>query len=113
MDELCEYAQAEFKLDKKPKDSEATLREHLTAVYEQTNIKPEQLNNPEPDPFVLYLLDYFRELSMSRQCGMTINPILYSEIEAWSRLTATTLEKWELDTLKRLDVIWLNVQVDE
>lgn len=42
--------------------------------------------------------------------GMSINPLLYSEIEAWCRLSDICLDKWELDVIKQLDVIWLNVQ---
>lgn len=79
-------------------------------VWEQTGIKPAELNNEPPNPLILYLLDYFLELNLSRQIGMSVNPLLYSEIEAWCRLSKIDLDKWELNVIKQLDVIWLNIQ---
>lgn len=108
--ELYEFAQAEFNLDKRPKDSESTVREHLTAVWEQTGFKPSELDNKEPNPYVLYLLNDFYSLSQSRQYGMSSNAILYSEIESWLNLSQRKMEMWELEVIKRLDSIWLKVQ---
>lgn len=39
---------------------------------------------------------------------MGLAGILYSEIEAWARLTNRTLEKWEIDALRRIDDLYLN-----
>lgn len=110
--ELYEFAQAEFKLDKRPKDSESTVREHLTAIWEQTGIKPSELDNKEPNQYILSLLNDFYTLSSSRQCGMSLNPIQFSEIESWLRLSNRTLEMWEIEVIKKLDVIWLNIQTE-
>ncbi|WP_419865905.1 phage tail assembly chaperone [Gallibacterium genomosp. 3] len=108
--ELLDYAKKEFELNCKPKGSEFTIKEHLEQVWEQTGIKPVELNNTLSNQLIAYLLDYFFELNLSRQMGMSINPLLYSEIEAWCRLSDICLDKWELDVIKQLDVIWLNVQ---
>ncbi|MCW9716756.1 phage tail assembly chaperone [Avibacterium sp. 21-594] len=83
------------------------------AVYEQTGIMPAELDiKPPPEPLE-YLLDYFYALSLSRQSGMSVNPILYSEILAWSQLTKCTLEQWELEVIKQLDMVWLSAQIEE
>ncbi|QLB44479.1 phage tail assembly chaperone [Mannheimia pernigra] len=107
------YAEKTFQLDKKLKGSESTLREHLQAIETQTGITPEELHNPEPSPAVAYLLGWFFELAMSRQSGMSLNPISYAEIEAWNRLFSRHLEQWEIRTIKQLDMIYLNVQQTE
>ncbi|GAB1668161.1 hypothetical protein Mh1961_13810 [Mannheimia haemolytica] len=107
------YAEKTFQLDKKLKGSESTLREHLQVIETQTGITPEELHNPEPSPAVAYLLGWFFELAMSRQSGMSLNPISYVEIEAWNRLFSRHLEQWEIRAIKQLDMIYLNVQQTE
>ncbi|TYG33319.1 hypothetical protein FW755_12395 [Lonepinella koalarum] len=110
MEDLYDFAKAEFALDKRPKDSKATNREHLTAIWQQTGVKPVELDNVPPSSAVHYLLDIFYRLSIARQMGMATNPILYSEILAWSNLTEWRLSQWEIDVIKQLDLIWLNTQ---
>nr|WP_258038738.1 hypothetical protein [Haemophilus seminalis]DAK42661.1 MAG TPA: hypothetical protein [Caudoviricetes sp.] len=43
---------------------------------------------------------------------MSANPITFSEILAWSQLTNTSLARWEIEVIKRLDVLWLNIQAE-
>lgn len=100
-------------MDKKLKDSESTLRDHLLAIEAQTGITPEELDNPEPSPAVAYLLADFFELAMSRQSGMSLNPISYAEIEAWNRLFHRNIQQWEIKVIKQLDLIYINVQQAE
>ncbi|MCQ9121568.1 hypothetical protein MUU45_001117 [Rodentibacter pneumotropicus] len=112
VDDLLDYAKSEFELDKKPKGSDATNREHLQAIQEATGKQLSELNHPLPDEMVRYLLDYFYEIALSRQYGMACNPILYAEIESWCRLTQRHLAQWELEVIKRLDMLWLQINVD-
>lgn len=77
------------------------------SIWEQTQIKPIELDNPPPSIVVGYLLDYFFELSQARQMGMAVNPLSYADIDAWCRLTHTRLSQWELNVIKQLDLIWL------
>jgi len=58
-------------------------------------------------------LHYFYELSTSRQMGMAANAISFSEIWAWCQLKQIKLSAWELEVIKRLDLIWLNVQAED
>lgn len=39
--------------------------------------------------------------------GFGPNPLAWSDIEAWSRLTETALDGWEIDALRRMDSIRL------
>nr|DAM33206.1 MAG TPA: hypothetical protein [Caudoviricetes sp.]DAR61089.1 MAG TPA: hypothetical protein [Caudoviricetes sp.] len=107
---MCDYAQAEFRLDVTPKDSKSTIREHLTTIWEQTGFMPAELDLIPPSPTISYLLQYFYELCQSRQIGMTVNPLSFTEVDAWMRLSERPLEWWEIEVIKRLDVIWLKVQ---
>ncbi|WP_419773338.1 phage tail assembly chaperone [Haemophilus seminalis] len=112
IEHLYEFAQAEFRLDKRPDNSKATQREHLQVIEQQLGITPEELNNPPLNIAVGYLLEYFYAVSSSRQCGMSANPITFSEILAWSQLTNTSLARWEIEVIKRLDILWLNIQAE-
>lgn len=96
-------------MDKRVKDSQSTLREHLLVIQTQTGEMPEELNNPEPNPAVLYLLGYFYELALSRQSGMTLCPITYQEIAAWQGLFHRVLSHWEIQVIKQLDMVFINV----
>ena len=71
---------------------------------------PAELDLTPPSPTISYLLQFFHELCHSRQIGMTVNPLSFTEIDAWMRLSERTLAWWEIEVIKRLDVIWLKVQ---
>lgn len=109
---MLRYAQKEFELDKHPKESKATLRAHLLSLYEQTGEIPVELENEPPNEAVAYLLGYFQQLSTARQCGMSLNPLTFTEIEAWGRLYKMKLDSWEIDVIKQLDLIYLNTQME-
>ncbi|MGC6360465.1 hypothetical protein ACNO7O_10675 [Bisgaard Taxon 45] len=80
----------------------------MQAVWEQTGIKPDELETPEAPQELIYLLDYFEELSLSRQCGNIANPLSYSDILAWCLLTETQLTTWEVNAIKKIDMVYLN-----
>lgn len=71
---------------------------------------PEELDLKPPSPAISYLLSHFYELCQARQIGMAANPLPYHEIDAWMKLTGKELLWWEIEVIKRLDVIWLKVQ---
>ena len=110
---MLDYAKKEFELDKKPKDSDVSLRDHLMSIFDNTGFMPEELNNPEPSKAIDYLLEYFHQLSRTRQIGMALNPITFTEIEAWKRLFHIELAVWEIDVIKQLDLIYLSVQAED
>lgn len=67
----------------------------------------------EPPDQVEYLWRWFGEISLARgSSGWGPLPISYMEIDAWSRLTSTVLEPWEVDAIRRLDMIYLSAQAE-
>ncbi|MEH6697199.1 MAG: hypothetical protein V7672_00725 [Brevundimonas sp.] len=51
-----------------------------------------------------HLFDAFVNLSLTRQVGMAPNPISYTEIEAFNRLTHASLSAWDIALIRRLDL---------
>jgi len=107
---LCEWAEHQFKLNK-PTESGATEREHLEQVERQTGRKIEALESPTEFPVVIsHVWSAFITLSNSRSAGFSgPNPITYEQIKAWKELTETPLASWEVEAIKRLDVVYLGV----
>lgn len=112
------HAKNEMKLGQREKDG-ATLRQHLESVARQHHGKmPEEFLEltaiPCP-PLLRYLWKAFLELSGARGRGADGSPeaIPYTELEAWMRLTKRSLNVWEVEVLKRLDVLFLNMQAEQ
>lgn len=107
---MCEWAEHQFKLNK-PTESGATEREHLEQVERQTGRKIEALESPTEFPVVIsHVWSAFITLSNSRSAGFSgPNPITYEQIKAWKELTETPLASWEVEAIKRLDVVYLGV----
>jgi hypothetical protein len=60
---------------------------------------------------LVYIWNYWQELSYTRRnYGWGVTPLSYSEIFAWSRLRGILLDAWELDTLMKLDSVYLDVE---
>lgn len=58
--------------------------------------------------------DYFLQLSNARGSnGFGGNPISYPDIAAWNELTETQVTPLEVKIIKRLDIIYLNHQVEQ
>jgi hypothetical protein len=50
----------------------------------------------------------FIALSASRTMGFSgPNPISYQEIKTWKELTDTPLSSWEIEAIKRVDVVFM------
>lgn len=86
-----------MKLRLTPQGSQASLREHLTKIWEQTGHKPKELEIPPAPDGLGYLMRLFWD------CKRTAEPLTYGEVESWSRLTGQTLEPEEVWCLMRLD----------
>lgn len=55
-----------------------------------------------------YLWAWFRELNAARgSSGFGPNPLAYTEIAAWARLTGRAPAVWEVRWLIALDHVWL------
>jgi hypothetical protein len=96
-------------LNRKQAD-DTTLRDHLESVYRQTDIMDPQLVPVECPSCILYLWEYFCELSGGRQMSEAgPGPISYREIKAWSDMTGNALAPWEVETVKRIDAVYLKL----
>lgn len=62
---------------------------------------------PYPHGFE-YLWLWYIEVSAGRQSGMNgPNPISWSEIDSWSRMTRRHPQAWEVDIIKMIDGVFL------
>lgn len=84
------------------------MRNHLQAVQAQTGVAPAELATPPAPAALAYLLDAFAELTAARGSGFgSPQPISWSDMAAWSRLTGQPLAPWEAQALRALDLAWL------
>jgi len=52
----------------------------------------------------------FIVLNASRTMGFSgPNPISYQEIKTWKELTDTPLSSWEIEAIKRVDVVFMGI----
>ena len=67
-----------------------------------------------PLPILLrHVWFWFCELSGSRSSGMAANPISYTEIEAWGRLTGRRPDVREVRLIVMLDSVWRSVHGED
>ncbi len=101
------FAENELALSEQQSDG-GSLRHHLESVERQTGVTPEQLE-PVPFPETLeFIWRDFHELNNGRTSnGYTLNPISYTELDAWNRLTNKAVTAQEIDIIKQLDGVFL------
>lgn len=89
----------------------SSLRSHLESIERQTGRKPKQLAEiPEMPADVGYLWAWFLELDGGRGGnGFGLNPLSYSEIQAWATLMRVKLVPWEVEAIKRIDSVRIRV----
>jgi hypothetical protein len=106
VEKLIEFAKNELFLSEKQKDG-SSLREHLLNIQKQYNVTPPELVEIEVSYLVMYLWESFLELNSTRQSGMGVNAISYSEIKAYCELTQTRFSPYEIKVIKMLDRAFL------
>ncbi len=84
-------------------------REHLTSLYRQTGVMPDELANAPQLPDGLdYLWRDFLELHSSRTPGFSApNRITFADIDAYQRVSGVTFEGWEVEAIRRADTAFL------
>jgi hypothetical protein len=66
-----------------------------------------------PDAMV-YLWIWFCELDAGRGGnGFGLNPLSYSEIQAWTQLKRVDLAPWEVEAIKRIDSVRIRVSQEK
>ena len=105
--DLVEYAEHEFSISK-PDKSGTSEREHLEQVERQTGHRPKALDGPDFPLLMSHVWSAFIVLNASRTMGFSgPNPISYQEIKTWKELTDTPLSSWEIEAIKRVDVVFM------
>lgn len=111
-DRLIEHVEQEFELAKRDGDGQ-TKRESMQALAASAGLPPPEFDESPCPPELAYLLAWWAELTAARQGGFSgANPISYSEIEAWSRLSCVALSHWEVALLRRIDVAFVRSVAD-
>jgi hypothetical protein len=72
-----------------------------------TGITPQELTTVEVSHIIMYLWEWFLDLNSTRQSGMGMNAISYSEICAWCELTGNRPSPYEIRVIKLLDRVYL------
>lgn len=89
-----------------------SVRDHMEQVARAQGVDVDDLlERPQELPeTVAHLWVAFCQMSNARTSnGFGPNPLTYHDVEAWSRVTGVELTAWEIDVLKRLDVVFLTV----
>ena len=88
------------------------MADHLASVARQTG-KKEAVPDLKPPPATLHVWRAFQDLHAARtSSGFAPNPIIYSEIRAWSSLMRWPLAPWEVEALCAVDQVYLRLWAD-
>lgn len=92
-----------------PGEDGLSERDHLRQVARSLGQDPDSVGPKTPPPVELgYVFAMFVELSAARgSTGFGPETLSFVEIDAWSRLTGTSLEPWEVRLIRDLDHVWL------
>jgi hypothetical protein len=78
------------------------------SIERQTGVKPPQLEPVPIPPTLEYLWLDFLELNDARTSnGYSMNPITFTELDAWNRLARKRITAQEISIIKQLDGVFL------
>lgn len=89
-----------------------TLRDVLLSS-EKASGRPESGLRIDIPPSCTELWDTFCGLASRRRSGMSAQPLVWADIEAWCALYKTQLSAWEIDTLCDMDSAGLRAVAEE
>lgn len=85
-----------------------TRRASAEQVQRSTGQVPDELQDlPELPECAEHVWGWFQQLSGRRTAGMSVNPITWGDIWAWSQMTGIKPQQWELDALMVIDGAFL------
>lgn len=102
------FARHQFELSQ-PQGDGAPLLDHLQAVWRTTGKKPAFLADAPPLPEGCEALwRSFIELHDSRgSTGWGAARITFADIDAWQRVRGAVLGRFDVETIRKADNIWL------
>jgi hypothetical protein len=62
---------------------------------------------PELPEAAAHVMQWYHDLSSTRSMGMALNPISYTEIQAWCNLTGNWPASWEVSAIRQIDAAFL------
>ena len=91
-----------------------TLRESLESVWQQTGIKPPELEEATCPDAIAHVWRWFMKLHQARGSGgMGPSGITYQDIAAWSALTHSEPSPFEVGCIMALDSVWMLNQLKD
>jgi hypothetical protein len=94
-----------------PQPDGQTLRRHLEIAAESTGAVPQRLREHGTLPLGYeHLWQWFGQLSRTRSVGLSVGPISYTEVAAWSDLTGNRPTPFEVELLMDMDVLLMASQ---
>jgi hypothetical protein len=93
----------------------ATLRDHLMSMWRQAQFKeeekPEKLNPVGVDQSILYLWEYFLDMSKRRTSnGFGYNPIPEEGVTAWEKRRGIKLAYFENELIDQVEMLFLRIR---
>ena len=96
-----------------PRKDGTKLADHLEAVVDQGGEWPEEFPLPEIPMEAIDIWDWYWDMRSANGSGFGgPEPVKYTEMEAWSRLTNTELPPGCVRLLRVLDMQYVNSRID-
>ena len=85
------------------------------SAWRQTGVKPKELEEMQEFPKDMsHVWKYFIDLNNARSGnGFGANPISYTEMMSYFQLLDIMPDEWEVDTIRKLDIIALDAFADQ
>lgn len=103
--DLCAYAEHELNLST-PEPDGVPKREHLRMAQERLGRPIAELQSEPLAAELHYLWQWFVQLSNARSSQTAIS---FQEIQAWAQLKRVELDPFEVEAIKALDQVFLNI----
>jgi hypothetical protein len=102
---LIAFARHQWKLASKAGDG-ASLGDHLKAL-ERRGIRPAASVAPKLPKEAAHIWAAYCQLDATRASGFGPGPILFTEIEAFLRVTGVALRRWEIMAIRAIDMAYM------
>lgn len=92
-----------------PGSKRAKLAEQAPAPSRIERLKRDGITPPMPPNPAPHIIERLIEIGLSEAAGMGAVPVSWITIEAWQRVTGTTIAAWEARLIRRLSTDYLTM----